>query len=118
MDKTLEIKNKFDKIKHSLNECSRRLWAASEASAIGKGGIAIVYQATGIAQTTIYRGIAELQSEKTTTAGKIRKSGGGRKKLESIHDDLVPRIEKLVSPETRGDPESPLLWTRHVLTPT
>ena len=111
MDKILEIKNKFDKIKHSLNECSRRLWAASEASAIGKSGIATVYQATGIAQTTIYRGIAELQSGKSTTVGKIRKSGGGRKKLESIHDNLLAKIEKIVAPETRGDPESPLLWT-------
>ena len=111
MNKTLEIKSKFDQIKHSLNERSRRLWAASEASAISKGGIAIVCQATGIAKTTIYRGIAELQSGKTAPVGKIRKNGGGRKKLENIHIDLLSKIENLVSPETRGDPESPLLWT-------
>jgi len=111
MDKILEVKSKFDKIKHSLNECSRRLWAASEAIAIGKNGIAVVFQATGIAKTTIYRGRAELQSEEIAPAGKVRKAGGGRKKLEDTHSDLLSKIEELVSPETRGDPESPLLWT-------
>ena len=108
MNKILEIKTKFDKIKHSLDECSRRLWAASEASAIGRGGVAIVFQATGIARTTISRGMAELKTGKSITAGKIRKNGGGRKKLENIHEDLLSKIEKLVATETRGAPESPL----------
>lgn len=111
MDKILEIKTKFDKIKHSLNECSRRLWAASEAIAIGRGGIVIVFQATKVAKTTISRGIIELKTGNTIPSGKIRKNGGGRKKLENIHEDLLSKIEKLVSPETRGDPESPLRWT-------
>jgi len=111
MNKILEIKTKFDKIKHSLDECSRRLWAASEASAIGRGGVAIVFQATGIARSTISRGMAELKTDKPIMAGRIRKNGGGRKKLENIHEDLLSKIEKLVAPETRGDPESPLRWT-------
>jgi transposase len=111
MDKILEIRSKFNKIKHSLNERSRRLWMASEASAIGKGGVAIVFKATGVAKTTIYRGVAELQAEEVLPVEKMRRNGGGRKSLESLHKDLLPKIEELVSPETRGDPESPLLWT-------
>lgn len=111
MDKILEIKTKFDKIKHSLNECSCRLWVASEAIAIGRGGIVTVFQATKVAKTTISRGIAELKTGNTITTGKIRKNGGGRKKLENMHTDLLSKIENLVAPETRGDPESPLRWT-------
>lgn len=111
MNKILEIKAKFEKIKHSLNECSCRLWAASEAIAIGRGGIVTVFKATKIAKTTISRGIVELKAGNTLTTGKVRKSGGGRKRLENTHADLSSKIEALVDPETRGDPESPLRWT-------
>ncbi len=112
MEKILEIKDKFEKINHSLDERSRRLWVASEATAIGHGGISIVFKATKLAKTTISRGIKELKTgRKIVSKDKIRKSGGGRKKLEDIHENLVTEIEKLVDPETRGDPESPLRWT-------
>ena len=112
MDKILEIRTKFNKINHSLDERSRRLWAASEAISIGRGGITIVFKAIGLAKTTISRGIIELETDKTGhLKGKIRKIGAGRKRLENIHENLLDKIEALVDPETRGDPESPLRWT-------
>jgi transposase len=112
MDKISEIKTKFNKINHSLDERSRSLWAASEAISIGRGGITIVFKAIGLAKTTISRGIMELETGRAAhPKGKIRKIGGGRKRLENIHENLLDEIEALVDPETRGDPESPLRWT-------
>lgn len=95
-----------------MDERMRRLWAASEANAIGRGGIALVERATGLSRTTIRTGLAELQcgisSEEVV---KARRPGGGRGRLEDNNPDLVVVLEGLVDPVTRGDPESPLRWT-------
>ena len=106
------IKVKYEQVKDALNERARRIWAASEAIAIGRGGITIVFQATGLAKTTISRGIKELKSGNLSDQNDcIRRKGGGRKKLESTNSKLLEELDALVEPETRGDPESPLRWT-------
>ena len=106
-----ELKHKFEDICFCLNERSRRIWAATEAKSYGWGGITLVSQATGIAPKTIRRGLLELEDPKRLSGTRIRKSGGGRKKLKEKHPSLLQDLEALVDPITRGDPESPLLWT-------
>lgn len=109
------IKEKYEQIKGQLNERSRRIWAASEALAFGHSGIAIVSQSTGLARSTIGIGKKELAMKK---AGKIilennrlRKKGGGRKKLENKNKAILKELNSLVEVGSRGDPESPLRWT-------
>ncbi len=115
MEKTKVIKEKYDSIKAQLNERSRRTWAAAEAISIGHGGIEIISKVTGLSRNTISRGKKEIISGKDYSsdpnAGRIRKKGGGRKCLEDIDAGLVVELDKLIEPETRGDPESPLRWT-------
>ena len=93
-----------------LNERQRRLYLASEAKALGEGGVRIVAAATGCSEPTVYKGLQELK-DGTVMKERVRKKGGGRKKIEDTSPGIVQDIEKLVSPETRGDPESPLRWT-------
>jgi transposase len=70
-----------------------------------------VYRATGITDKTIRRGLRELQGGKGADASRIRQIGGGRKRLTEHDPTIVQDLERLVDPVTRGDPESPLLWT-------
>ena len=102
-----------------MDERMTRLWAAAEAEAIGRGGIAIVSRATGIARSTIGIGARELRDGvDADRIVKVRRKGGGRRPHEEVHPDLVPALLKLVAPATRGDPESSLRWTSkstHVL---
>src|SRR5687768_7970604 len=107
------VRGRFERIAATLDERGRRLFAANEAVQFGYGGPDAVERVTGIAKGTIRRGIAELQNLETLAppAGKQRKPGGGRKKREHNDPGLVPALRKLVEPATRGDPESPLLWT-------
>lgn len=114
MDKaqlTSQIKEKYNTISDILNERSRRIWAASEARAIGRGGQILVARATNIHKNTILSGMREIERKKdSAVVNRVRKKGGGRK--ESIQKDknLKSDICKLVESSTRGDPESPLLW--------
>lgn len=99
-----------------MNERMLRLWSAAEAKSIGRGGITVVSRATGLAHTTIRRGIRELEqqagrSDVAVTEARIRRPGGGRKKLTQTDPQLLEALETLVDPVTRGDPESPLRWT-------
>lgn len=95
----------------------RRRWAASEALALGWGGIALVARATGLSPVTIRQGIAELKVptpdplQHTLDNQRIRHAGGGRKKLSSADRTLGKDLEALVDPVTRGHPQSPLRWT-------
>ena len=105
------IQEKYVALAPFLDERSRRIWAATEAKALGYGGATLVWRATGIACSTIQRGLGELEASKVLPAGRIRKPGGGRWRFIE-HDPTFPeRLEKLVEPLTRGDPESPLRWT-------
>lgn len=105
------IKEKYNKISFCLNERSRRIWAATEADSYGWGGITAVNNATGISKTTIRTGLLELEQKSKLDNNRIRKKGGGRKKLKDINPDITKELESLVESVTRGDPESPLLWT-------
>jgi transposase len=109
------IAEKYESIKPYLNERARRIWAATEAQAIGRGGVSEVARATGLSRTTIYQAIHELKQQSRdltgTVVGTIRQPGGGRKRLSETDPQLVKDLQKLVESSTRGDPESPLLWT-------
>jgi hypothetical protein len=99
-----------------MDERMRRRWAASEALALGWGGITAVAEATGLSQTTIRAGIAECQSLEVPPTSpapeaRVRNPGGGRKRLAQEDRTLLKDLETLVNPSTRGDPQSPLLWT-------
>jgi hypothetical protein len=95
-----------------LNEAGLRLWAANEALSLGYGGVSEVSRATELSRTTIHAGIAELESAVASQEpNRIRRSGGGRKKLTDKDPGLLGALNKLVDPVTRGDPESPLRWT-------
>jgi Rhodopirellula transposase DDE domain len=102
---------KFRSLAGELNERQRRLWAASEARAAGRGGIVGTARATGMAVDTIRRGIAELERGESIGAGRVRKPGGGRKPLSETDPKLLGDLERLVDEDRRGDPESLLLWT-------
>ena len=105
------IGEKFRALAGELNERQRRLWAASEARAAGRGGIAATSRATGISVPTIRKGIAELESGERLDAGRVRKPGGGRRSLTELDPTLLEDLERLVEADRRGDPESLLLWT-------
>ena len=111
-----EIRRQYRQLRDSLDERSRREWAASEALALGHGGIAMVHRATGIVPSTIGKGIRELRAresvqEEHTGLRRVRKPGGGRKKKVDEGPDLQQNLERLVDSTTRGDPDSPLRWT-------
>ncbi len=98
----------------------RRLFAASESLALGHGGVTHVAKALGLSRRAIHAGITELKEQKDAGEGskvsksacvRIRKVGGGRKRVTAKDPALLLALEALVSPTTRGDPESPLLWT-------
>ena len=94
-----------------LNERSRRIFAAVEARAAGYGGVAAVSRATGIAASTIGRGLRELALTTPLAAERVRRPGGGRKSLLATDASLIDDLLALVSPSERGDPMSALRWT-------
>ncbi|MFN0193731.1 MAG: ISAzo13 family transposase [Aestuariivirga sp.] len=106
------IKLRYEMVSPVLDERARRRFAASEALAAGWGGIAAVSDATGIARSTIGRGLEELRARVSgAVRGGIRRAGAGRKPLSEIDPTLVSDLERMVDPSTRGDPMSPLKWT-------
>jgi hypothetical protein len=110
--RVVALSEKFERIRPHLNEASLRLWAANEALSLGYGGVSEVSRATELSRTTIHAGIAELESAVVARqSNRIRRSGGGRKKLTDRDPGLLGALNKLVDPVTRGDPESPLRWT-------
>jgi hypothetical protein len=106
------IKLRYATLGPVLDERGRRRFAASEALAAGRGGIAAVSAATGIARSTIGRGLDELRGKASDTAqGGVRRQGAGRKPLTQTDPTLLSDLERIVDPSTRGDPLSPLKWT-------
>jgi transposase len=109
-----EIRQRFSRLEAWLDERSRRLWAAAESAAHGRGGISLVARASGVSRRAIAVGLAELRrkpdrAERTRLP--VRQKGGGRKKTSLKDPDLLRDLEKLLEPVTRGDPQSPLRWT-------
>ena len=95
-----------------LNERQRRLALATEARLLGHGGVRAVAHAAGVSETTIRRGVFELEAgEEPLPDGRAREPGGGRRHVELCDQCLVPALLALVEPDERGDPESPLRWT-------
>src|SRR5450432_1736670 len=111
------LREKYDALAPIMDERLHRLWAASEALALGWGGIILVAQATGLSQTTIRAGITELKDphpldgEGAEEPARIRRRGGGRKPRSQTDQTLCRDLTELVDPATRGGPQSPLCWT-------
>src|ERR1051325_10109579 len=105
------ITARFEALKSQLDERSRRLLAAAESQAIGKGGICLVARATGITRLVIRQGIADLKDPVALAPGRVRREGGGRKRAVVKDASLRTDLEGLLESTTRGDPEAPLRWT-------
>ena len=100
-----------------LDERGRRRFAAAEARTAGRGGVLAVTRVTGLARSTVDRGLRELAGTAALEAGegRVRRPGGGRKKLTETDPTLLADLQSLVEPTTRGDPMAPLLWTSRSL---
>jgi len=107
----VEIRQRYDLVSPYLSERTRRIWAAAEATVIGRGGISLVCEATGISRVTLTKGQQELRNDGPEAIDRIRQRGGGRKKLSEHDPQLLEDLDRLIDPYTRGAPESPLRWT-------
>jgi hypothetical protein len=105
-----ELTAKFRAIWPHLDERTRRLTAATEAKAVGYGGVTLVHRACGLSRKAIRKGIQEMEAG-VRLEGRIRRPGGGRKAITESDPKLVDRLEAIIDEQTRGDPESPLRWT-------
>ena len=101
---------KFEAIFPHLDERQRRLLMGAEARAIGHGGIRLVARAAGIREATVSLGVNELDSGQEPL-GRVRRPGGGRKRVVDLDPELRTALLALVEPDMRGDPMSPLRWT-------
>jgi len=110
-----QIETKYKTLSDLMDERMRRQWAATEASALGWGGVSSVALATGMSRNTILSGARELQCRRDhpeiPVSPRIRHLGGGRKPVTQHDPGLEAALEALVNPATRGHPESPLRWT-------
>ena len=105
------IGEKYRALLPTFSERMRRLWAGTEARVLGRGGIAVVARATGLARNTVVRGMRELENDSPLDPARVRRAGAGRKRKAVLNPSLKEALERLVEPVTRGDPESPLRWT-------
>ena len=110
-----QIKSRYRSLAPLMDERMRRQWAATEAQTYGWGGVSAVSDATGMSRNTIRKGLAELEVRKRRPKAlvetRLRREGGGRKRLTVTDPGLLQALERLVEPMTRGDPMSPLRWT-------
>lgn len=106
------VRRKYEKIRRELDERGQRLWAAIEAKALGHGGVAALARATGLSESTVWRGVEELKKPgRRSSRRRVRRPGGGRKRCTEKDPELLQALETLVDPSRRGDPMSPLCWT-------
>jgi hypothetical protein len=105
-----ELREKFRSVWPHLNERTRRIMAASEAVALGYGGVSLVRRACGLSRKAISKGIREIKERSVLPEGRIRRPGSGRKPITTSDPRLVDTLEKMIDHQTRGDPESPLRW--------
>jgi Rhodopirellula transposase DDE domain len=104
------IQARFDALGPFLNERDRRLFAASEARAAGRGGIAAVSRVTGIARSTVGRGLMDLRSGAVLCSERVRRRGGGQKAATETQPGILDALNEVVEPSIRGDPEAALRW--------
>jgi len=111
------IRRKFEQLRPEMDERVCRLWAATEALALGRGGVTLVAAATGVSRKRIGVGLRELRDPgsrppaERPAGARVRRPGGGRKPKTETDPTLLDDLEALVEPLTRGDPMSPLRWT-------
>ena len=105
------ILEKYLALEPLLDERTKRIWAGTEARALGRGGVARVMEATGMSRQRVTTGVKEVEAGGVRATGRVRAAGGGRKRLADLDPRLAADLERLVDPATRGDPEGPLLWT-------
>ena len=103
------MRDRFGLLAVHLDERSKRLWAAAEAISLGYGGTEAVVRATGIAATTIRRGIADLRGGEVLE-GRVRCAGAGRKRIVDVDPAVLDDLDRLADDGERGDPECPLRW--------
>src|ERR1017187_1214978 len=103
------LRRKFSSVWLLLDERSRRLMAASEALALGYGGVSRIRRASGLSRKAIAKGIREI-ADGNAAPGRIRRLGAGRKNIVERDPKLLVSLDRLIEPGTRGDPESPLRW--------
>ena len=110
-----KIAEKYEALRGVMDEQMRRMWAATEARALGYGGVSVVARAVGLTRPTITAGMKELGDarELVSVAPKhrVRREGAGRPRVTDSDAGLRPALEDLVEPATRGHPMSPLRWT-------
>jgi hypothetical protein len=110
------VQQKFALLSPLMTERLRRHWAASEAQSLGRGGVSLVSQATGLSRTTITSGLRELRQQAARpqdelSPERVRTPGAGRHFVEDNDRQLLAALQTLIEPTTRGDPQSPLRWT-------
>jgi transposase len=111
------IRQRYNNLYSTFNEKQKRLWAASEALNVGRGGVTLLQNITGLSRSTIHIGIKELENKKITDTPSsnepktTRRQGGGRKIIEHEQPGLLAALKDLVEPTTKGDPMKALLWT-------
>ena len=114
-DDESRITEKYEALRGVMDEKMRRLWAAAEARALGYGGVSMVARAIGLTRPTITAGMKELGDARELVAiapkHRVRREGAGRPRVTDIDVGLLPALEDLVEPATRGHPMSPLRWT-------
>ena len=107
-----QLATRFEVLLPHLNERQQRLALATEARLLGHGGVRAVAEASGVSATTVRRGVAELESgEDSLPVGRARRAGGGRRRADNQDPELAAALLRLVEPDERGDPMSPLRWT-------
>jgi len=106
------IAGRWEAMKGCLDERQRRLWAASEARSHGRGGLTAVCRVTGMAQTTVRRGLRDLEASEEWERGRVRRSGAGRPAVTESDPDVERALDGLLEPVTVGDPERvSVRWT-------
>ena len=110
MERDASLRTKYQALFQHLDERQRRLVAAADAERLGRGGISTVARISGLSRPTIHKGLQELH-RKPLAPGRVRKPGGGRKRVEDSDSSILRHLERLIDPATRGDPMSPLRWT-------
>ena len=101
----------FSTVMPLLDERQRRVLAGASARMLGRGGVSAVSRTAEMCRNTVITGGKEIVSGKASPGGRVRREGGGRKRLIDKDPDLLLELDDLVSPEARGDPMSPLRWT-------
>src|SRR3954470_21828153 len=105
-----QVAVKFAVLFPHLDERQRRLLMGAEARILGHGGVRVVARAAGTSETTVRKGVDELEAGEAPL-GRVRRRGGGRKKAADVDPGLRPALLALVEPDMRGDPMSALRWT-------